>query len=297
MSKTGEIVAVTDLDNSLFQMDAHEFKLFRELVHTETGIWLRDGKQVMLASRLARRLRHYGLVSFSEYYKHIENCRDGGAELGELINCVTTNKTSFFREPHHFEFLADTVVPAIQAAARGGPKSVSIWSGACSTGEEPYSIAMTLLESLRKPGVTGWEIRIAASDIDTNVLAIAARGVYPEESLIGVPQEFRKKYFLRGKDDMLGSVKVRKEAAGLVEFQRINLMDRAWPLRGSFDAIFFRNALIYFNQDTQDVFLRKMAGYLKPRGYLFLGHSEHVPWLHGVLEPLNKTTYRLREPK
>jgi chemotaxis protein methyltransferase CheR len=297
-AKQEGIVAVTDVDYSLSQMDAREFKLFRELVHAETGIWLRDGKQVMLASRLSRRLRHHGLDSFSEYYKHVKNCRDGGAELGELINCVTTNKTSFFREPHHFDFLAETMVPEIQAAAaRGGPKKVSIWSAASSTGEEPYSIAMTLLESLRKPGVSGWDIRIAASDIDTNVLATAARGVYPEEFLASVPEELRKKYFLRGKEDMLGSVKVRKEVASLVEFQRINLMDRAWPLRGSFDAIFFRNALIYFNQDTQDIFLRKMASYLKPRGYLFLGHSEHVPWLHAILEPLNKTMYRLRDSR
>jgi len=306
-------------DNSVFAMGLREFKLFRSLVHERTGIWLRDGKQVMLASRLSRRLRHYGITDFAEYYEVVRKAPDNGEEIRELINCVTTNKTSFFRERHHFDFLSKTVVPEIQAAVqRGGPRSIRVWSAASSTGEEAYSIAITLQEALQqkaralspvsagkrvaRPGLSGfsfspgsWKIEIVASDIDTNVLATGQRAIYSSDSLASVPPPLQKKYFLRGKDGMAGRVKLKPEVARLVQFKRINLKDPQWPLEGLFDVIFFRNALIYFNQNTQDVFLRKMTQYLKPRGYLFLGNSEHIPWLHGILEPLNQTMYRLRE--
>jgi len=295
-------------DNSLFPMELREFKMFRTLVHERTGIWLRDGKQIMLASRLSRRLRHHGLASFAEYYQFVQNVQDNGEEIRELINCVTTNKTSFFRERHHFDFLSNSVVPQIKAVAHSGvDKTIRIWSACCSTGEEPYSIAITLLETQQiqhrtktllsgsNPSSGGWKIEIVASDIDTVVLGTATRAIYPSDSLISVSQPMQKKYFLRGKDDMSGQVKVKADVARLVQFKRINLMDARWPLDNRFDAIFFRNALIYFNQDTQDVFLRRMAGYLKPKGYLFLGNSEHIPWLADIFAPLNQTMYQLRE--
>jgi len=295
-------------------MGMREFKAFREMIHEHTGIWLRDGKQVMLASRLTRRLRHHGISSFAEYYNYLQT-HPGSDELREMINCVTTNKTSFYRERHHFDFLANTVVPEVQAAVlRGGPRSIRVWSAASSTGEEPYTIAITLLEALQSPnranspqlppGNTGiakshltlnsWKIEVVASDIDTKVLDTARRATYPEDSLTGIALPLKKKYFLRGKDDMLGQVRVKQDVARLVRFFHLNLMDTNWPLEGVFDGIFFRNALIYFNQDTQEIFLRKMVRFLKPRGYLFLGNAEHVPWIHDVLEPLNKTMYRLR---
>jgi chemotaxis protein methyltransferase CheR len=239
----------------------------------------------------------------------VQNLRDNGEEMLQLINCVTTNKTSFFRESHHFSFLTRTVVPEIQrAVAHGGPRKVRVWSAASSTGAEAYSIAITLLEALASPSrsstaapptkiasIGSWKIEIVASDIDTNVLSTAVRAIYPAEELASVPPPLCKKYFLRGKDEMIGQVKVKPEVARLVEFKRINLMDADWPIEGLFDVIFFRNALIYFNQKTQDVFLRKMARYLKPQGYLFLGNSEHIPWLHSILEPLRQTMYQLRE--
>lgn len=307
------------IDNSVCAMGMREFKLFRSLVHERTGIWLRDNKQVMLASRLSRRLRHHGLASFADYYSYVQSVQDNGEEIGELINCVTTNKTSFFRERHHFDFLAKTVVPAIQTASQcGGARSIRVWSAASSTGEEAYSIAITLLEALQphgsatspvptrnlttRTGLAGfnfspgsWKIEVVASDIDTGVLATAQRAIYSLDSLASVAQPLKKKYFLRGKDDMLGKVKVKPDVARLVQFKRINLKDAEWPLEDLFDVIFFRNALIYFNHDTQDQFLRKMVRHLKPRGYLFLGNAEHIPWLQGILEPLNKTMYRLRD--
>jgi chemotaxis protein methyltransferase CheR len=284
---------------SIVAMDVREFKGLRALIHRETGIWLKDGKQVMLASRLSKRLRHHGMSDFAAYAAYVERVQDGGRELAEMINCVTTNKTSFFREKHHFDFLAKTLVPQAEAGAlQGRPRSIRIWSAACSTGEEPYSIAMSLLEAL-KPGraVTspgGWQIEVVASDIDTTVLATAAEGIYDEECLGDIPAGIQNKYFLRGKEEMSGRVRVKKELSQLIKFHRINLMDSQWALEGLFDAIFFRNALIYFNQDTQEIFLRKMLRYLKPGGYLILGHSEHVPWLNDAVEAIGHTIYRLR---
>jgi chemotaxis protein methyltransferase CheR len=307
------------LDNSLLPLEMREFKLFRSLVHERTGIWLRDGKQVMLASRLSRRLRHHGMDSFAAYYEYVQNSPDHDGELRELINCVTTNKTSFFREPHHFDFLAKTVMSQIRSEGCGGARrDIRVWSAACSTGEEPYSIAMSLLESLHippsagpgvlpRPAVTrigpltlinsasAWKIEVVASDIDTKVLETAVQAVYPDGSLETVAAPLQRKYFLRGKDDMAGQVKVKPDVARLVQFKNINLMDARWPLEGLFDVIFFRNALIYFNQETQNIFLRRMARYLKPRGYLFLGNSEHIPWLADIFSPLNQTMYQLRD--
>jgi chemotaxis protein methyltransferase CheR len=305
-------------ENSVFSMDLREFKLLRSLVHEHSGIWLRDGKQVMLASRLSRRLRHHGLTSYADYYELVQRIKYCSDEMRELINCVTTNKTSFFREQHHFEFLSGTVIPQIRAeSARGPVRTIRIWSAACSTGEEPYSIAITLLEALKAPQRlnarveaqaaprrTGLQnttmpqcsckIEVVASDIDTAVLETAIRGVYNDDSLETVDIQLQRKYFLRGTGDMQGKVKIKPEAARLVQFQRINLMDANWCLDDRFDAIFFRNALIYFNQETQNVFLRKMARLLKPNGYLFLGNSEHIPWLSDILMPLKQTMYRLR---
>ncbi len=314
----GLTLPLAAIDNSVYPMGLREFKLFRSLVHQRTGIWLRDGKQVMLASRLSRRLRHHGLTDFAEYYEYVRKVPDDGDEIRQLINCVTTNKTSFFRERHHFEFLSKTVLPQIESATRrGANKSISVWSAACSTGEEPYSIAITLLEALqtaqhaksaarpqpppKRPVLPGfavapaaWRIEVVASDIDTAVLETAQRAVYKEDALATVDAPLQPRYFLRGKDDMQGFVKVKPDVARLVQFKNINLMDARWPLDGLFDVIFFRNALIYFNQETQNVFLRKMARYLKPNGYLFLGNSEHIPWLGDIFAPLTQTMYRLR---
>jgi chemotaxis protein methyltransferase CheR len=292
------------IENSIYTMGLREFKAFRSIIHEHTGIWLRDGKQVMLASRLTRRLRLHGMNNFVEYYNYVQTHPDDDEELRELINCVTTNKTSFFREQHHFEYLAKTVVPEVQSAVlRGGPRSIRVWSAASSTGEEPYTIAITLLEALQSGNTSAsglhltsssWKIEVVASDIDTKVLDTAARATYGADSLASVATPLKKKYFLRGKDDMHGQVRVKPEVARLVRFFHLNLMDASWPLEGLFDVIFFRNALIYFNRDTQEIFLRKMVRFLKPRGYLFLGNAEHIPWLHDILEPLNKTMYRLR---
>jgi chemotaxis protein methyltransferase CheR len=281
------------------------------LIHRKTGIWLRDGKQAMLAARLSKRLRQHGMTDYAAYAAYVESVQDGGKELDEVINCITTNKTSFFREIHHFDFLSQTLVPALlEGALLGRARSIRVWSAACSTGEEPYSIAISLLDALKTghasvvPGLGqalsppgGWQVEVVASDIDTVVLATAAQGIYDQDSLQDVPPAMQTRYFLRGKGDMSGQVRVKKDVARLVKFQRLNLMDEKWPIDGLFDVIFFRNALIYFNRQTQELFLRKMLRFLKPRGYLILGHSEHVPWLNDSVEALSNTIHQLRAQK
>lgn len=278
-------------------MNARVFKLFRTLIHRETGIWLRDNKEVMLASRLSRRLRQLDIEEFEEYFSYVEGLGAGHQELVELINCVTTNKTSFFREPHHFEFLVEQSVDQTRKSRQSGSdRSMQVWSAACSTGEEPYSIAISLLEARQQLGLSGaGSIKIIASDIDTKVIETARRGTYNQEATESLPDTFLKKYFLRGKGASQGQVRVKKEVAELVEFQRLNLNDANWPVPSSLDAIFFRNALIYFQPDTQERFLRKMVAFLKPGGYLFIGHSENVPWLHDVVLPLRNTIYQRRK--
>ena len=269
-------------------MPVDVFVRFRGLIREQTGISLRDGKEVMLASRLNRRLRHHGLSSYSEYLTLLRGRQDGGVEMREFINCVTTNKTSFFRESHHFDFLANTVVPEAVQRASSGQRTLRVWSAACSTGEEPYSIAMTLLHTL----APGWQIAVEASDIDTAVLETARKGVYPLLAVEEMDEAFCRTFFLRGKDGMNGMVRVRPAVCTTVNFQRINLIDSTWPIEGGLDAIFFRNALIYFDQEIQERFLRRMLRLLRPDGYLFLGHSENVPWLYDAVTPLSKTVYQ-----
>jgi chemotaxis protein methyltransferase CheR len=275
-------------------MSEKDFKMFRALIHQKTGIWLRDGKEVMLSSRLARRLREHAMTTFAEYYGYVSKLANDHKELRELINCVTTNKTAFFREDHHFKFLATKLVPELQrAVSAGAAKTIRIWSAACSTGEEPYSIVIALLEALGAQA-PAWKVEVLASDIDTMVLSTAARGIYDIKGLESMEMALQRRYFLRGKGELLGQVKIKPEVAKHVVFKQINLMEQGWPLEAGFDAIFFRNALIYFNRDTQSLFLRKMVRLLKPQKYLLLGHSEHVPWLHDVVVPLSQTVYQVQ---
>jgi chemotaxis protein methyltransferase CheR len=174
---------------------------------------------------------------------------------------------------------------------RGGRKQIRVWSAACSTGEEVYSIALTLLDAVAEPG---WWLEVVGSDIDTGVLETAQRAIYPAECLESIDELQRQRYFLQGKDSRAGQVKLKAEVTRVVELRRVNLMDERWAADGPFDVIFFRNALIYFQQDVQERFLRRMTGMLRPGGYLFIGNSEQIPWMHDRLEPLSQTMYRLR---
>jgi len=270
-----------------------EFQALRRLVYEITGVSLADSKRDMLASRLLRRLRHLGLHTYADYYRYLLENDPDGTERQEFINCVTTNKTDFFRESHHFDFLRDVLLPARrEQALRGAPRRLRIWSSACSTGEEPYTLAITLLEHL-SPLAT-WDVRILASDIDTQVLRQAELGIYPENRTSGLSEELLHRYFLRGKGANSGQVRVRPEVRNLVTFRQINLIDPDWPIHTRFDAIFCRNVLIYFDRPTQQKLLDRFADFLVPGGYLFLGHSENIHRLSDRYHHLGGTIHQLR---
>lgn len=273
------------------RISVEEFDALRTLIHRHTGVMLGDAKRNMLCSRLARRLRHLGMTRYGEYYRYVREQGPDGEEMQELINCITTNKTDFFREAHHFDFLKGTIIPALQARARqSGPKRLHVWSAGCSTGEEPYTLAMTLREAFGT--AAGWDLRIVATDIDTEVLSKAQRGVYEEERIDALPEGIKKAYFLRGTGANAGMVAVRPAVRDLVQFRQVNLIDERWPIQERFDLILCRNVMIYFTRETQTRLLHRFADHLQPGGYLFLGHSENMQGMAETFQPLGGTIFQ-----
>lgn len=262
-----------------------EFAAIRTYLYEEAGISLGANKRDMAASRLAKRLRALGLTSYGAYLRAAQ-ADDPAGERQQFINCLTTNKTDFFRESHHFDFLRDTVISGLS------DRRLRIWCAASSTGEEPYTLAMSVRDAC--PKEQGWDAKILASDIDTQVLAHAERGVYDADRTTGIPPEFMRKYLLRGTGANAGKVAARPELRELLAFRQINLIADSWPVRGPFDVIFCRNVVIYFDRDTQDKLLKRFAKLLKPGGYLFMGHSENIHWLADTFAPLGGTVYQLR---
>jgi chemotaxis protein methyltransferase CheR len=275
-----------------FVLTDREFELLRRFVYEQTGIALGAHKREMLKARLGRRLRALGLQTFLDYYQLLTEGDPAGQERTHFVNAVTTNVTDFFREGHHFRFLAEQWLPGLRGqAARNGDRHLRIWSAACSTGEEPYTIAMVLREALGAAAPC-WDIRILASDIDTDALARATAGVYPLERLAGVDPERLRRGFLRGTGANAGLASVRPEVRDLVTFRRVNLMDDPWPVRTRFDAIFCRNVLIYFDRPTQRRLLGRLIGMLKDDGLLFLGHSESLHGMFAGMKHLENTIYQ-----
>lgn len=267
-----------------------EFRLFQELVRVHTGIALSEHKRSLIASRLGKRLRALGLASFRGYYDYLAR-ETGQEELENFVNAITTNKTDFYREGLHFEFLEKEFVPALKVrAARTGERRIRIWSAGCSTGEEPYTIAITLRESLEN--LLAWDVRILASDIDTQVLAQAAQGIYPAERVADIPRPILERHFLRGIGSQAGLVRVSPRVRDLVTFRQINLLEEPWPIQTAFDCIFCRNVIIYFDKPTQRRLVERFAGYLKADGYLFLGHSETLYGVSDRFVFLRNTIYR-----
>lgn len=251
------------------------------MIYKRAGIALAESKQEMVYSRLARRLRATGLSSFTEYLDTLDSGRDAD-EWEAFTNALTTNLTSFFRESHHFPILADHVKKLKDPA--------TVWCSASSTGEEPYSIAMTLCELF---GTLTPPVQIIATDIDTNVLATAERGVYTSDRLDKLSPERAKKFFLKGKGDQDGMVRIRPELRQLVTFKRLNLLSDSWPITGPFDVIFCRNVMIYFDKPTQGKILSRFAPLLKPDGLLFAGHSENFSYVTDAFKLRGKTVYEL----
>ena len=265
-----------------FTYTAEDFERIRALIYRAAGISLNPHKQHMVYSRLARRLRVRELCSFRDYLDLIE---DGDyQELEAFINALTTNLTSFFREPHHFAILTTH----LREQARRRP-TLNIWSCAASSGEEPYSIAMTVVELF---GSFTPPVRIFASDIDTNALELASQGIYPDERVHSLSPERMRRFFLRGEGKNAGFVRIKPELQKLVTFGRKNLLDDDWGFREQFDSIFCRNVMIYFDKETQYRILKKFVPRLQPDGRFFAGHSENFHQATDLLRLCGKTVYR-----
>jgi len=266
-----------------------DFRKIAALVHAQSGIVLNEGKVNLVYSRLAKRLRIVGLRSFRDYCALVGS-EDGIDERQAMIAAMTTNVTRFFREPHHFTYLETDVLPDLVARARTGGR-IRIWSAACSSGEEPYSIALTLLNLM--PDAAEHDVLILASDLDPNMLARAEEGVYTAAQVESIPLELRRKWLESRKlGDGIGYA-VSDPVRSLLRYRELNLLD-PWPMRGRFDVIFCRNVMIYFDEETQNGIWKRFAQVLEPGGMLCIGHSERI----GAAMPFElvaQTSYRLRE--
>ena len=265
-----------------FDFTTRDFDRVRSLIYRRAGISLAQTKQEMVYSRLARRLRAVGMTSFETYLDTLES-GSFDDEWESFVNALTTNLTSFFREEHHFPILHDFM------KGRKGP--VEVWCSASSTGEEPYSIAITLCEAF---GTLTPPAKIVATDIDTNVLAVAEAGIYSADKLGKMSPDRMRKYFQRGTGNNAGMVRVRKELRDMITFIQLNLLGDSWSVRGGFDVIFCRNVMIYFDKPTQHAILKRLAGYLQPDGLLFVGHSESFHGASDLFKVCGNTVYRLR---
>jgi len=265
-----------------FEFHAKDFERVRGLIYKRAGISLADSKQEMVYSRLARRLRATGIESFGKYLDDLEAGRLGEEEWEAFTNALTTNLTSFFREAHHFPLLAEHI--------RGKRETINIWCSASSSGEEPYSIAMTVCEAFN---TLTPNCHIIATDIDTNVLAHAANGVYTMDRLDKMAPERARRFFLRGKGDKAGYARVRPELRNLITFKQLNLLAEGWPISGQFDVIFCRNVMIYFDKATQRKILARFVPLMKPDALLFAGHSENFLYVSDALKLRGKTVYEL----
>ncbi len=274
--------------DALRPLSDREFRLFQSLVHREIGIYLPDSKKALVVARLSKRLRALGLQSFGAYYDAVEADR---AERTAMLDSICTNETRFFREPRQFEFLEGEVLPRWRAAGEEGsrPKRVRAWSAACSTGEEPYSLAMLLRTHF--PAGAGWGVEVLASDISTKALEAAREGVWPMQRVESIPPAYLRAYMLRGVRAEEGKARAHPALKSLIQFRHVNLNEPRYLVDGSFDLIFCRNVLIYFDRETKAAVVDRLARHLAPGGMLFLGHSETLHSGAHALRHVGPTVY------
>jgi len=267
-----------------FLMTQQDFDYIAKVVYEACGIVLGSHKKEMVYSRIARRIRALRLNDCAAYIAHLEGNKE--AEFSNFINAITTNLTSFFRESHHFDFLTDTAIPQMKEWNKKD-RRVRIWSAGCSTGEEPYSIAMTVAEHFKRPM---WDLKILATDLDSNVLDTAKAGIYRSETVTGLNQKITKDWFLHDKNH--DKCKVNNDLRSYIHFKRLNLLAK-WPVKGPFDIIFCRNVVIYFDQETKDQLFMRYSKMLRKGGYLILGHSESMNLKKQTqFKSLGKTIYQ-----
>lgn len=258
------------MDNS--KLTDREFSLFSRLVYEKAGINLHEGKKELVRSRLARRLRAKKINRFKEYYKYVL-ADDTGEEIIHMLDAISTNLTSFFREPKHFSYLEKTVLPELLGTQKNRKKQLSVWSAGCSSGEEPYTLSICLHEFV--DAHIDFSFSIFATDISTKVLASAANGVYHASHVQTIPQNILRKYFQRGRDKWEGHFRVKPFVRKTIDFKRLNLME-PFPFNNKFQIIFCRNVMIYFDKGVQSKLVNKYYDCLEPGGYLFIGHSESL---------------------
>ncbi len=266
-----------------FPLTTKNFEFIKRIAYEKTGIKLSDHKRNMIYSRLARRLRELRLPDFDTYCDML--LIEGNPELGRFINAITTNLTAFFREGHHFEFIRTNLAADLRKKVMTGQR-IRVWSCACSTGEEPYSIAMTLKALL--PGNKA-DLKILATDLDTNVVKKGRDGIYAKDRIAGLDPALCKRWFLQNHSN--GTVRVKDEIREMITFNPLNLL-HDWPMKGPFDFIFCRNVVIYFDKETQKKLFDKIAGMLTPNGYLFIGHSENLNGVSTRFKGLGRTIYQ-----
>ena len=268
-----------------FEFTRDDFDYLRDIVTRTTGIVAPDDKYTMYYSRLARRLRNLGLADFRAYRHYLETNTE--SESIELVNAVTTNLTSFFREKHHFDYLREILIPQ---KIKANDRRLRIWSAGCSSGEEPYTIAITLMQAIPDP--ERWDIQILATDIDSNVLSSGSRGVYDASRVTDLDVSLLRQFFKKGSGANAGKVKVNPLLQQFIEFKQLNLL-HDWPMREKMDIIFCRNVVIYFDRETKSKLVDRFAGQLISDGLLFMGHSESLYKSSQRFNLLGKTIYQL----
>ncbi len=268
-----------------------EFNLFQRLIYDASGIFLTPAKKELLKSRLMKRLRQKSLDSFKEYYDYVTQRDTTGEELVNMLDCISTNLTEFFREAAHFQFLSEKAIPALlENKRKKHEKRVRVWSAGCSTGEEPYSISMVLAEQVQPR--CEWDVKILATDISTRVLKKAMEGVYTKDQLRSVSLQLINSYFNKRIDNNKGYYHIDTCLKNMIAFRRLNLTDETFPFKGQFDFIFCRNVMIYFDKQTQSELISKFYKHLAPDGYLFIGHSESLAGTNNKFRYVQPTVYQ-----
>ena len=266
-----------------FKFTVEDFNVLRKLSNSHSGIQVPDERFDMFYSRLSKRVRRLGLNDFSEYCDYLQSNHE--EEFTDFINAITTNLTSFFREMHHFDYLRDVVIPEL-LKRNAATKQIRIWSAGCSTGEEPYSIAMTMLENVP----SDWDVKILATDLDTQVLQTASEGIYAQDRIAELPTSVLKRWFMKSKSSP-EYVKVKPQLQEIIQFRQLNLMQE-WSMTTPFDVIFCRNVLIYFDRETKAALAKRYAKLLVSKSWLFIGHSESLNQLSSEFELVATTSYR-----
>ncbi|HPB80862.1 MAG TPA: protein-glutamate O-methyltransferase CheR [Spirochaetota bacterium] len=275
---------MTQINQMITELNEKDFNLFREVIYRESGINLSPMKKALVQSRLMRRMRELQIRDFNEYYEYLNENYDD--ERIHLINCITTNKTDFFREAGHFDYMKNEVLPRYVKENR---KSIRIWSAGCSTGEEPYTIAISLLEFFKDKTLP--DIKILATDIDTKVLETAMEGTYKEETVKVVDKEVLRRYALKGVGKNAGYYRMKDSVKKMIYFKRLNLLADTFPLKNKFDIIFCRNVVIYFDRNSQVKLFKQFYNYLNNDGYLFIGHSETLTSVSNLFQFRGRSVY------